>query len=266
MPIEYCSSSTLKEVYTAVVGLPDAPDPLEAAILRRQFQRTWSPHTLAANQVLVQGPATEGDGLAEVPPRWFEQLTWENGAWTGRWGHRTLGLHRLITKGKYETFSSTMKPTLLEWLEAGERAYDFLGQAPPVASVVFGYVNVFELELDDGDLSDWFRFNFAVDITGAETGLVELAVGAKVARPDKAARAAINLVAKQQDHHVEVVVHTFAERDATDGTTFAEQNQLLDEIEQAKTVAKDTFFSFTTEQTLELMGASHGPQATAQPD
>jgi hypothetical protein len=258
MNVAYCTRSTLRETYAAVIGLPAPVTPSEFGSLRTRFEREWPEHQFSSLQMLLPpAPPPALDLEQEVPPFWFGQLAKNHGRWVGRWGHRTIGLHRVIAEGEqYRTFSHTMRPTLESWLQAAREAYAFAAVDPPVATVVFGYVNAFDLTPGDGDLSEWFRFNFAIDAAGTNAGLSEIAVGARIPRPEHRARANVSLTAQQAEDLVRVSVHTLVERDLPDGTLFSAAGVLLDEIEHAKVLAKDTFFSFATNRTLEYMGAT----------
>lgn len=258
MNVAYCTRSTLRETYAAVVGLPAPVTPSEFGSLRTRFEREWPEHQFSSLQMLLPpAPPPALDPEQEVPPFWFGQLARSGGRWLGRWGHRTIGLHRVIAEGEqYETFSQTMRPTLKTWLQAAREAYAFAAVDPPVATVVFGYVNAFDLTPGDGDLSEWFRFNFAIDAAGTDTGLSEIAVGARIPRPEHRARANVSLTAQQTDELIRVSVHTVVERDLPDGALFSVADALLAEIGHAKVLAKETFFSFVTQRTLDFMGAT----------
>ena len=258
MTIEYCKNSTLREVYAAVAGLPAVVVPSEFGLLQTRFAREWPQHQFSTIRALLPTTASAPASVdQEVPPLWGGQIAWDEGKWVGRWGHRLVALHRLVQDGEqYRTYAATMRPTLARWLALAREAYDFAGVDFGVASVTFGYVNAFDLDPADGDLSEWFRFNFAIDAAGVQDGLSELAVGARIPRPDQQARAQVNLSAQQADGTVRVSVHSVVERDVPDGTTFRQGEALLAEVDAAKSLAKDTFFSFVTDRTLELMGAT----------
>jgi hypothetical protein len=258
MTVAYCTHSTLRETYAAVVGLPAPVAASEFGSLRTRFERAWPAHQFSSLQMLLPpAPPPALDLHQDVPPFWFGQLAKSGGQWLGRWGHRTIGLHRVIAEGEqYHTFTQTMLPTLESWLQAAREAYAFAAVDPPVATVVFGYVNAFDLKPGDGDLSEWFRFNFAIDAAGTEAGLSEIAVGARIPRPEHRARAQVNLTAQQADDRIRVSVHTVVERDLTDGALLSAAAPLLAEIKAAKVLAKETFFSFVTQRTLDFMGAT----------
>jgi hypothetical protein len=258
MNVAYCTHSTLRESYAAVVGLPGPVTASEFGSLRTRFERAWPEHQFSSLQTL-QPPAPQPalDPQQEVAPFWFGQLTKSGGQWLGRWGHRTIGLHRVIAEGEqYHTFTQTMLPTLEAWLRAAGEAYAFAAVDPPVASVVYGYVNALDLPPGDGELSEWFRFNFAINAAGTDAGLSEIAVGARIPRPEHRSRAHVRLTAQQADGRIRVSVHTVVERDLPDGAVFSAVDTLLAEIEQAKVLAKETFFSFVTQRTLDFMGAT----------
>lgn len=258
MNIAYCTNSTLRETYAAVVGLPAPVAMNEFGALRTRFEREWPEHQFSSLQMLVPSSSPPAlDPMQEVPPFWYGQLAKGGGRWLGRWGHRTVGLHCVVAEGEqYRTFSQTMLPTLRNWLQAAREAYAFAAVDPPVATVVFGYVNAFDLSPGDGDLSEWFRFNIAIDAVGTAAGLSEIAIGARIPRPEHRARAHISLTAQQTDARIRVSVHTAVERDLADGVLFSAADVSLAGIETAKAVAKETFFSFVTQRTLDFMGAT----------
>lgn len=259
MNITYCTRSTLRETYAAVSGLPGPYTPGEFDILHTRFSREWPDHQIATLRALIPAPTTltSLDPTAELPPQWLGQMAWGGGQWIGRWGHRLVALHRVVLEGdRYQTFSRTMRPTLDAWLLAAREAYAFARLDPPVARVTFGYVNAFDLTPDASDLSEWFRFNFTIDAAGVQDGVSEIAIGARIPRPEQRARASVNLSAQQSDDAIRVSVHTVVERDVPDGTPFSAGDTLLAEIEHAKVIAKETFFSFVTDRTLERMGAT----------
>lgn len=258
MNVAYCTRSTLREAYAAVIGLPAPVTASEFGTLRTRFEREWPDHQFSSLRMLLPSePPPSIDADQDIPPFWFGQLARHDGRWLGRWGHRTVGLHRVIADGEqYHTFSNTMLPTLESWLRAAREAYAFAAVDPPVATVLFGYVNAFDLAPGAGDLSEWFRFNFAIDAAGTDDGLSEIAVGARISRPEHRARVTVRLTAQQSDEAIRVSVHTVVERDLPDGMAFSAQDALLEEIGRAKVLGKETFFSFVTDRTLTLMGAT----------
>lgn len=257
MNVTYCKHSTLREAYSAIVGLPAPVAPSEFASLRTRFEREWPEHQFSSLQVLLPpNPPVVNDPERDVPPFWLGQMAWGGSKWITRWGHRTTGLHRVVVEGeRYHTFSRTMRPTLERWLDVAREAYTFSGVDPIVATVVFGYINAIDLDVGV-DLSEWFRFNFALDAAGAQDGLSEFAIAARIPRPEHQARATISLSAQQADGTIRVTLHTVVERDVPDGTRYSAGDALLAEIEHAKVIAKETFFSFATDRTLEQMGAT----------
>lgn len=265
MNVTYCKNSTLREAYAAVIGLPAPLNPAEHTTLRTRFAREWPDHEVSS-YLLQQtpSPAVPSDPQAPIPPAWHSQITWGQRQWVGRWGHRTSGLHRVVLDGEqYLTFDRTMRPTLSRWLAATHEAYDFVGVNPPVASVVSGYVNALHLHPGDGDLSEWFRFNFAIEAAGADAGLSELSLGARIPRPESRARASIRLSAQQDEADIRVTVHTFVEREVPEGLQFSQTDALLDELHHARVIAKETFFSFVTDRTLNHLGAMDAAQPEA---
>lgn len=255
MNVTYCKKSTLREVYAAVVGLPEIFKKDEFDALKIRIQREWPTHELSARPALLTLGAA--DEATPRPPDWFAQVCWDDRRWFGRWGHRFLGLHRMVVDGeRYQTFQETMRPTLGKWLRIAQNAYDYVDVNPPAASVVFGYVNNFVFTSEEADLSDWFRFNFAIDVAGASRGLSEFSVSARIPRPDQHARAAVHLRAQQGAGDLQVTVHTTVESDLPEGMTFKQTDALLDEINRVKILAKETFFSFVTDRTLIRMEAT----------
>ena len=263
MTVNYCTRSTLREAYAAVVGLPAPISADEVPLLRSRFGRVWPSHEFSSRETLLPPEPAQADPDAVLSPTWFAQLTWDDRRWTGRWGHRVLGLHRSVPDGeRYETYGETFLPTLRTWLEAAREAYDFAAMAPPAATAVFGYINAFTLDPGAGDLSEWFKFNFNIDAEGADKGLDEITIGARIRRPEMQARARIQLTAHQNDGETRVMVYTVAECDLPAGSTFTRTDPLLSEVGRAKVLARDTFFSFVTDKTLNQMGAT---DATTRP-
>lgn len=259
MNVNYCTNSTLREVWAAVIGLPDVVTPDEFGAIRARITREWPVHEFVSREVLLppEPPPSLLGPEAAIPPVWWGQVRWEERRWLGRWGHRVAGLHRVLASGeRYRTFASTMRPMLEQWLLVAREAYTFLGIDPPVGTVVFGYVNAFDLPSDGGDLSEWFRFNFAIEAAGSGVGLSEFEVAARIPRPDLRARASLHLRAREDEATTRVTVRTIVERDVQEGARFGNGELLLGEIGEAKILAKDTFFSFVTDRTLELMGAT----------
>lgn len=265
MNVTYCKNSTLREVHAAIVGLPDVMSPDEFSALRTRISREWPTHEFSSLRALLPSESPIGFDPNEVaPPTWFGQVAWDERRWVGRWGHRVVDLHRIVPEGEsYQTFVQTMQPTLERWLLVAGEAYQFVGVDPPVATVAFGYLNAFTLEPDAGDLSEWFRFNFAVEAAGVEAGLSELAVAARIPRPEQAARASIHLSARRDDALTRVTVHTMVDKDVPQGISFSRPEGLLAEIQHAKDLAKETFFSFVTERALTHMGATDAVEREA---
>jgi hypothetical protein len=257
MTVHYCTRSTLREAYAAVVGLPAPHEPAEFSSLHTRLGREWPASEFSSVQALFPAEPQVQDASAVVPPGWFAQLTWDERRWTGRWGHRVLGLHRVVSDGeRYETTAVTFLPTLGRWLAAAKQAYAFAAIDPPAAGVVFGYINTFSLGVEAGDLSEWFKFNFKIQASGADGGLDEITVAANIPRRDLGARVRIQVTAREGDAGTQVTVHTVAQVDLPDGATFSQDDALLEAIERARALSKDTFFSFVTERTMKLMGAT----------
>jgi hypothetical protein len=265
MTIDHCERSTLLEAWAGVVGLP-GPLSLGSAqavstLARRRFddlEMETIGQLLPAHASVLATPASDA-----TPPVWFHQASWGGHRWAGRWGHRVLSLHRLISQDeRYETFTQTMLPTLVQWFDLGREAFEFAGDISTVATVIFGTTNRFTFAPEDGDLSEWFRFNYGLDAAGIDRGLERLDLGARIARPDLSSRASIRLEAEAADPDgVDVLVHTVVERDLPAEVSFSQTERLLAEIDVARMVASETFFSFVTDRTLERMGAVHVPSA-----
>jgi hypothetical protein len=242
-----------------VFGLPGALDPQEAATLHTQARNSFPGLEVdPVGQMLPQHAvqlATQHTG--SIPPVWFLQARWADRGWVARWGHRMLALDYSVAEGeRYATFGTTVRPQLVAWLDATRKAHEFAGSQVPASMVLFAYVNRFVIKAADPDLSKWFRFNFAIQATGADEGLTLMSVGARINRSDQRSRVVLTLVAERDDEGSIVArVHTACERDLGEGLTLASADALLPEIEAAKMVAKETFFSFATEHTLEHMGA-----------
>jgi hypothetical protein len=258
MNVAHCKNSTLREVYVALSGLPGPVTLSEFSTLRTRFEREWPEHQFSSPQDLLPAePNAPPDADLELSPQWFGQLAWGSGRWIGRWGHRTLALHRVLVEDeRYRTFSEDVLPTLHRWLTLGREAYAFAGLDPAVTTAHFGYVNGFTLPPDASDLSEWFRFNFAIEAAGAAKGLAEVSVGVAFPRPELQARVSIQLSAQQDDGTTRVVVHTVVERDVDYGARFQRGEDLLEEVDRARLLAKETFFSFVTDRALTFMEAT----------
>ena len=257
MTIEHCENSTLRETWFALVGMPGPLDFNLYSALQTTFQRTWAPHEV--QQRLLDTPRSAAPASAvpeEVAPFWFTQLTWDEGAWATRWGHNVLVLaHSDDADGSYQTFTETMEPTAEKWFKVVKSAHQFAGNELTTTKLEFSYTNVFVLPEEVDDLSQWFRFNFSVEAMGADSGLQAITVAARIAHPEQSARVTIQLDATADGEAIHATIRTTCELDFPEPTTLSDSTALFHHLKEARTLAKETFFSFVTDDALDWMKA-----------
>jgi len=259
--IDHCTNSTIREAWAGVLGVPGKVDPNEATFIARVAQR--ADPTIALRPVGRLVPqhayALSLDPGEVAPPLWTHQATWNDGEGLARFGHRMLTVHHMVREGSgYDRYSTSLRPDVVRWLRFLHEAYDFAAtEEIPASTVMFGYTNVFGTLPFEMDVSEYFHVNVGIEARGAEEGLSRLAVGARISGNDGLTRTHLQFQVEpgENDEFVVVTTNVVSEVDLKQPALLTEAERLDSEILNAKTIAKETFFSFVTERTKELMGA-----------
>lgn len=253
MSIRYCKNSTITEAWALVVGLPARIDDTEASALFRASRDRFPDIQLKPAIVAVQA-----DNPA--PPFWRNQVAWNSERHLARFGHRYLSVH-FVRRGeeRYLTFEETFEPALRAWLQLYSGTLTRESDKHPVDSLGFGYVNRFEFEPEDFDLSRYFRMNFALTIDGlTNVELQRFDIGSVLFDVARGMHLSINLSVEGPSEtvpRVQVQTKVFAEKRGPDAASFFSDAQLGESIVRAKEAAKAAFFGLATDETHRIMGA-----------
>lgn len=158
---------------------------------------------------------------------------------------------------RYETYERSLKPHLSEWLQV---LSDILAGGPaqhPLDRVCFGYINSFELEPDDFDLSRYFRLSVGVGAETARAGLGALNVTFRVTPgPNCDVKSSLLVEADPLSGKVSVRTKVVGELRVLH-FSFLDQADIHATTAEAKRAAKRSFFDLTTDETRELMGVKY---------
>jgi hypothetical protein len=265
-PIVFCKRSTITEAWALVQGLPAPVDRAAVHLVRKRAGKQIE--DLTDNPVFV---VTPGEG--KVDPHWSAQVSWGNGRYHARFGHRYLSVHfvRQSEETRYRTYGETMEPHIRTWLGIYQSAFESETEEHPVDRVLYGYANTFHFDFaDDFDLSALFRLNYGVSLK--YRGSMEdfspplLGMGSSFRFPDvdgttgltvelNADTMGLGAQGEPPEKKLRVITKVVANKRVPDGTTFADRDRLLKEFDRARQSAKRTFFGFTTEKTHDVMGA-----------
>jgi hypothetical protein len=256
--IAYCTSSTIAEAWAYVGGLPAVVDATDAAVLLRGARERFP--ALREIPAIVAAPG----GSSPVAAYWRHQVTWGNGDYVVRFGHRYLSVHFVRRENRYDRFDTTMRPVVADWLAAYASAFGAHAASHPVDVMSFGYANTFALEPEGFDVADYFGLHVGFAIGVVDAAALGLHTSVTVQDHARDVRLAVELDvggANPSDPKLHVTTRVSAECDAADGTTFADAMTLEAAIVRAKAAARETFFNFTTPKTHAIMGAVHAAAA-----
>ncbi|MFH0902219.1 MAG: TIGR04255 family protein [Pseudomonadota bacterium] len=251
LSVQYCQNSTITEAWALVLGLPARLDDTDAAVLLRAARARFPG--------MQQKPAIVAVKVQEpTPPFWREQVVWDDDKYLARFGHRYLSVH-FIRKGdrRYETFSKSLQPGIEEWLKIYEDVLTRGEDKHLVDRIGFGYVNTFELDPEGFDLSRFFKMSFSVSVGARDAGLLSLDTGCVFFDKGRNVHLSVNLTVEsptEENSRIRVVTKVSAERRGIEDASFAKHELLQSMIADARQAAKDTFFSFATDDTHAIMG------------
>ncbi len=251
--VTYCKNSTITEAWATVIGLPAPLDETEAPVLRRAARERFEGLEPKPGFVAV---SARRDLAA---PFWSEQLSWSDERHLVRFGHRYLSVHFVRQESdRYQDYATTLEPTVKTWLELYSDAFKKGARDHLVNLVGFGYVNRFEFEPDDFDLSRYFKLSFGVEVGVENAALMQFDSGFRFYDTTRDMAVSVQIFvesATKEQPRVGVRTKVFAEKRGIDDMSFAATEGLLREIHTAKELAKETFFGFATEETHAIMGA-----------
>jgi uncharacterized protein (TIGR04255 family) len=251
--VEYCRDSTIFEAWTVLAGLPAKLDDTEPPVLFRRAKDRFPDLQVKPAVVAVQF-----DVNVPTPPFWNLQVTWDQGTHLARFGHRYLSVHFLRESERYENFRRSFQPPMDEWLAIYPGALGAAASSQPVERVGFGYVNRFDFPASGFDVSQYFKLNFALDVGIDPIELLGMTTGCQFFDARRSLNMSLSLSAESApDDIVRVTTKVSAERRGIEQVTFADADPLRQLVVAAKDAAKETFFSFATDATHQLMGAVH---------
>ena len=253
MKVVACENSAIAEAWCYVLGVPALFDEADPALLRRFAEKSLG-RRLETRSTFVTVESIEG---APMAPFWTEQVSFDQGAYRARFGHRYLSVHFLVGEGReYDRFDTSLRPMVQRWLEALSAFSAFTDAEGDVERLGFGYTNRFSFPSEDFDVSRYFHVNFAVELDGLDLPLGGVETDFRFIGPGDDAVLEVQLKIDAQVHKdAEVVVRTRVTCEIeTPGLAFTQADQVEAAVVRAKELAKQCFFALATEETHELMG------------
>ncbi len=238
--VKTCKSSNIGEAWCVVKGTPGPRDPFEPQHLLVKGKDKYGDLQLSNTLSVVK------DG-SSVAPFWSEQVKWNSGKHVCRFGHRFLSVHRLVNEvgDKYSSFEADVEPAARAWLEIYRAPST---PSPTVASVAFGYKNIFDFA-PDVDLFEYFNIRFGIK---SLSGLTLVGIDLNFILSDTKdffLHACIkNRPAAPHSKTVRFETKIFARRN-TANLTFAETEKILGITKELKHKARESFFAFVTDKT-----------------
>lgn len=261
--VTYCTNSTIAEAWAVIVGKPGALNDAEAGALEFSAQQRLGPLRKEPAIVLVESANRD-----IVPPFWREQLSWSDGRYLARFGHRYLSVH-FLRRGdeKYETYATTLQPKVEGWLDTFRATLGGDKAQYPVERVSFGYDNALEFPAADFDLSRYFKINVGIGAEAAGNGLAALEVNFRASQGEKKLPVSVNLMVQADPavpQQVRVRTKVEAHVPVVSDCSFVEKAKLLALLAEAKEAAKTVFFDIATDETHRIMGVQYARDATAK--
>lgn len=254
--VTYCTESTITEAWAVIIGLPGKIDDGEPAVALHHAQKVIGDFEVQPSFVFV-----EQRDIEAVPAFWRQQLTWEQGTYLARIGHRYLSVHFLKKEErKYETFDASLQPQIDHWLDVFRETLAGSRNAYPIERVGFGYVNVFSLPEAGFDLSRYLKLNIGVGGECAKAGIAAMEINTEIVHPATQSHVYINVLVRPEapdTGRITVRTKVEAQKRAELDFPFTDKEKLLNEIGRVKAAAKEVFFDLATEQTHKLMGAQY---------
>lgn len=260
--VEYCENSTITEAWSLVTGTPGAVKDADAGALENIASKSLGDFQPQPSFVVVQ----QKKDVEIVPPFWHKQLSYGNGKYITRLGHRYLSVHfTRMGENKYDKYKNSLEPQVNIWLDAYAETVRGRSEPDLVESAGFGYINLFRFPASNFDLSEYFKVSFGTGTEFAEAGLAKLDIKFSLnhAETDSRVEVSISVVPEQpESDQIVIVTKIEARKVVRDGFSFEEPHKILDNIGAAKKAAKDVFFDLATMKTHLIMGARYDSSAT----
>ena len=246
--VEHCEASTISEAWALVVGAPGPLDEGEKTLLLRGAKKTFD----NLNEVpafIIQKSRGEA-----IPAFWNTQAQWADSSQLARFGHRFLSVHRVATaEHPYGSYQLGVGEPLGTWLgiasDAAEESY-------PVERTGFGYVNSFQFDSKDFDISRYFKLGLFLDLGESTPSIHALEASFKFEKDDFLHQIQFS-AEPQSNQSVRVVTKVFVERTTKEDLEIADRDRILESVVEAHETAKSAFFDFATKETHTLMKAQY---------
>ena len=239
-----------------ITGTPGEVRDADAGALENNASKSLDKFQVQPSFVVVERKK-EGN---IVPPYWHRQLSYENGRYAVRLGHRYLSVH-FIKKGanKYDTYNKSLAPQIGTWLDAYAKTVSGREEPVLVERVGFGYVNVFSFPIADFDLSRYFKVSFGTGAESTANGVATLDIRFRLNHAeDTSVEVNIGIAPDSpESDHITVVTKVEANKPIDNECSFEEKDKILDYVSEAKEAAKSVFFDLATDETHKIMGAKY---------
>jgi len=259
--VEYCQNSTITEAWSVITGSPGEVRDADAGALENTASKSLGNFQVQPSFVVVERKE-EGN---IVPSFWHKQLSYENGKYAVRLGHRYLSVH-FIKKGadKYDTYDKSLAPQIGTWLDAYANTVSGREEPVLVERAGFGYVNAFRFPVADFDLSRYFKVSFGTGAESTANGVATLDIKFRLNyAEDTSVEVNIGVAPESPEPgHISVVTKVEADKPIDNECSFEEKDKILDYVRKAKEAAKSVFFDLATDETHKIMGAKYDSSPT----
>ncbi len=255
--VEYCENSNITEAWSVMIGAPGEVRDSDVGALENIASKNLGDFQPQPSFIVVE--KKKDDKI--VPPFWHKQLSYDNGKYAVRLGHRYLSVH-FIKQGAdyYKKYDCSLEPQVDAWLEAYAEMVNGKKEPQFVEKVGFGYVNIFKFPILEFDLSKYFKISFGTSAESAENGLSGLNIEFKINDSEKNSSVTVNIsVMSEHPESDKIVIVTKVEayKIVNDSCSFEDKDKILGFVSGAKEVAKSVFFDLATKETHDLMGAKY---------
>lgn len=253
--VKYCTNSTISEAWALIQGLPAPLNDLEDKALLHVAAPQFPNIKKVPSLVFAQTDA----GL--TAPFWNSQLSWDEGKYQARVGHRYLSAHFIKnSKSKYESYEETLEPQIKKWLELYPKVCQGNRGDYAIGKIASGYINRFEFTRKDFDISEHFNLSVGIETGEVKGDLHEFKSMFRFFDVAESINFSVELSVEEITGSADkllVTSHVFAEKRELSKLSFLDIAELTKVLRQVKDHAKNAFFEFATQSTKDLMGAKY---------
>lgn len=253
--IKHCKQSTISEAWAVVQGIPiPEVDSNEIGANVHSIQKEYPDSKIVPAIVVVQG-----DGKGPIAPFWQNQISIDSGNHLVRIGHQYLSIHFVRNNAKkYDTFSASFEPVAKKVTDIWAGNFSNDRKRMPLSVLGFGYINSFDFSRNNFDLSQYFQFNFGLNVSGINLALAGLKTFFNLVEQES--KALVTLEVEVVDSplgpdSVRLVTRVLAQSPNSQKILIGDKAAILSEMKRMKEIAKSTFFGFATQTTHQLMEA-----------